>query len=546
MVSISCFVPKLLSRMPNFTFHALERHSSLHGHLSRTNAWEEQCHSRQSQYCTWCIVQGHLVLWAVCRYRAFLVERLVFAGWAALLGLSAVGAVLASVAILLGRRLRALLTMLVTTFQWLIENCTSVCGHEGLLFLLVTLALVSLNAPSLAYIAAAGYGMFCRQASLTALPRVLAPLSIVALLAQYALLVRISHSSTQRPSTQTLQLHTWLGLEPTPTTISLLLAIVCISVSLVHSSAWHAFADAPPSAAVTGCTEQWRRRCNSLLSEVDVPLQLPHAHERQRPAAHALYYIIRSLPAEPAKAYILLDPSNPRIILSSSTSSPASSSTPRLSCSLHWQSDTAFIHRRSAWRWPDHLRFWLFRFSLDALMVLMVALCCLHRDLIHAAYLGLTLFLFRRREELRLRGNGLFFWMPLANYSFIVLLLLFQVPFASILKGLRDHNDTSERCIGSGQHPFSCGHWPLILQPLVGAIRGSLALERCTVAHLLGLHHIPQPGLLSVLNLSPIGTGLPLLMWLAIQVCCPCMGAVCILHAYALPIRPPSLNLSLN
>jgi hypothetical protein len=38
MVSVSSFVPALLSKLPNFTFHEPQRHSSVHGLLSHTRA----------------------------------------------------------------------------------------------------------------------------------------------------------------------------------------------------------------------------------------------------------------------------------------------------------------------------------------------------------------------------------------------------------------------------------------------------------------------------------------------------------------------------
>jgi hypothetical protein len=36
MVTVSSFVRGLLSKLPNFTFHALQRHSSVHRLLSHT------------------------------------------------------------------------------------------------------------------------------------------------------------------------------------------------------------------------------------------------------------------------------------------------------------------------------------------------------------------------------------------------------------------------------------------------------------------------------------------------------------------------------
>jgi hypothetical protein len=39
MVTVSSFVPALLSKLPTFTFHASQCHSSVHGLLSHTIAY---------------------------------------------------------------------------------------------------------------------------------------------------------------------------------------------------------------------------------------------------------------------------------------------------------------------------------------------------------------------------------------------------------------------------------------------------------------------------------------------------------------------------
>ena len=123
----------------------------------------------------------------------------------------------------------------------------------------------------------------------------------------------------------------------------------------------------------------------------------------------------------------------------------------------------------------------------------------MQRDLAHAAYLALALFLFRRREQLRLRGNGLFVVLLLATFSFLAALLLFQAP-ASIFASRRVRaslNDDAGRQLGSSGEE-------------VGA--------HCTVAHLLGLHTIDGIGHWRALSMSVHGAGLPLLTWLAVQV----------------------------
>ena len=403
-------------------------------------------------------------------------RNVAFPGWRIVLApLASAAAAAGGVCARAGRRVFAMAAILTATVQWLAEDFTTVCGHEALLLLLVTLSLTSLDAPALAYIAAAGYGMFWRDDSAERLPRALVPAASCTLLAQYVCFVLRATGSAAAP--QSGPVFKWLGLCPTGTSLTLLLSTLGIAAARLNSAAWHthvlpaAEAEATPAAADAAVHE-------ALLPPV-----------RPAPAAHALYFLICSLPAQAAGTAVILAPSQPYAAeLSSDAPAPAAA---RLTCKPHWQrARGAAVHARSSWRWPDHLRFWFFRFSLDALMILVVALCCVQRDLIHAAYLALTLFLFRRREELRLRGNGLFVWMPLANFSFMVLLILFQVPWGAFW--------------GS--------------EPLAQPVPPMHNLERCTFAHLLGLHRIQHAGYLGALALQPDGSGLPLLMWLAMQV----------------------------
>lgn len=217
------------------------------------------------------------------------------------------------------------------------------------------------------------------------------------------------------------------------------------------------------------------------------------------------------------------------------------------------------FHGRSLWGWPQWFRFWIFRLSLDILMVLMVALCTVQRDFIHAAYLALTLWLFRRREELRKQGNKLFFWLPFANLCVIILMLIFQAPWQELLDWLSDHgaalrhfsafSSVDLRTLARNAVTTVTNMWSAAASSTWGADSGVLygrdedeawvssqggyafdddlhteggwwsSSAECSWAHLLGLHRITNAGRWKALELSPHGAGIPLLMWLAIQVC---------------------------
>jgi hypothetical protein len=213
------------------------------------------------------------------------------------------------------------------------------------------------------------------------------------------------------------------------------------------------------------------------------------------------------------------------------------------------------FNARKQWGWPQYFRYWIFRLSLDFLMVLMVALCTVQRDFIHAAYLALTLWLFRRREELRKQGNKLFFWLPFANLCVIVLMLVFQAPWQELVAWWSHHGGDfwhssahhslagahsfirnaisavtnmwlgtpavvswsktfpgstwgEELTYGRGDQEFAASHSPLHAGDH----------SECSWGHLLGLHRIMNAGRWKALELSPHGAGIPLLMWLAIQV----------------------------
>lgn len=84
------------------------------------------------------------------------------------------------------------------------------------------------------------------------------------------------------------------------------------------------------------------------------------------------------------------------------------------------------------WKWHDWVRYTVYRRSLDILLVVVVALCTLDNDIIHAGYLALGLFFFRSRVKLRARRNSLFAWLPLYNFVVMAIVLAYQAPFADV------------------------------------------------------------------------------------------------------------------
>ena len=65
------------------------------------------------------------------------------------------------------------------------------------------------------------------------------------------------------------------------------------------------------------------------------------------------------------------------------------------------------------------------------LLIAVVGLCTVENDVIHAAYLAIALLLFRRRDALRAERQSLFRWLPLYNYTVMLVTLAYQAPFNS-------------------------------------------------------------------------------------------------------------------
>ena len=72
---------------------------------------------------------------------------------------------------------------------------------------------------------------------------------------------------------------------------------------------------------------------------------------------------------------------------------------------------------------------------MDIVLIAVVALCTVENDVIHAAYLAIALLLFRRRDALRFEGNKWFKWLPVYNFIVMLITLIYQAPWPSILEG---------------------------------------------------------------------------------------------------------------
>lgn len=379
-------------------------------------------------------------------------------------------------------RVTALLHAAALTAQLLLEDSAHLLGFEALVAALITLALLEQNLPALACAAAAGVGLLCKQRVTTLLPRVLAPLLALALLISYALLAgRLLRTQAADGNAAANAVHAWLGLRPTPVTVALLAATAALAAAQVHTAAWR---------TATGCSSEYAAVPAPHSSTADLEPQVAAAR-------HRVFHLIAALNSSPSAQHVVVHGSAAHL----ATGEAASAAVPAavlLTGAPRWAlRRSVSVHGRASWGWPDHLHFWACRFSLDALMIFVVALCCVQRDLIHAAYLALTLLLFRRREELRLRGNGLFVWMPLANVCVVAAMLLYQTPVVA-MRSLAMHGGAA------------------VLPAQDGAGGDD---EACILAHLLGLRVITPPGSLAALKPAPGGAGLSLLMWLAVQVC---------------------------
>ncbi|KAK9824077.1 hypothetical protein WJX72_007565 [[Myrmecia] bisecta] len=112
------------------------------------------------------------------------------------------------------------------------------------------------------------------------------------------------------------------------------------------------------------------------------------------------------------------------------------------------------LEAQAAWTWLDWARYLFYRHYTDIVLIAVVALCTLENDVIHATYLAIALYFFRRRESLRVKRNALFRWLPIYNMAVMVLTLAYQSPFENI--------------------------WGIDLSPRRG----------CSLAHILGLYKL--------------------------------------------------------
>ncbi|GMN48728.1 hypothetical protein TIFTF001_017898 [Ficus carica] len=113
-------------------------------------------------------------------------------------------------------------------------------------------------------------------------------------------------------------------------------------------------------------------------------------------------------------------------------SSPSGSST-------YWQMmsqrKNTFVWRdlsfetKSMWTFLDHVRLYLYCHLLDLVLILVLITGTLEYDILHLGYLAFALVFFRLRLEILKKGNKIFKFLRIYNFSVIVLSLAYQSPF---------------------------------------------------------------------------------------------------------------------
>ena len=297
-----------------------------------------------------------------------------------------VGSVCARVAF----RAQALLCASQLLLQWLLEDVVHIIGADMLALALVMLALVSQNALAFGYLAAAGCGVFMQQRCHRRLPLIVTAALAGVATAQYALLL-VRHNRSSCTGWQV-----WLGLCPTHTEVALQLFVHSLAAACAHCNAWRRHSAAADMQAADGNASTDDE--SSLLQPL---LQSAPAAARGGASSNAvvsegqqhLYRLIQQLPYKRHTHAILLRQSSAHMVqlshgeqMSSSQLRPAASSNGgreagrdgiMLWCMHKWAiCGNMPVHERARWSWPDHLRFWLLRFSLDVLMIFIVALSC--------------------------------------------------------------------------------------------------------------------------------------------------------------------------
>lgn len=103
------------------------------------------------------------------------------------------------------------------------------------------------------------------------------------------------------------------------------------------------------------------------------------------------------------------------------------------------------------WRWQDWMRFFILRWHLDFVLILVVVVCILDNDIMHAGYLAISFYFFRHRIELRYERNRLFRWLPLYNFCVMAVTVLYQIPLGSE-KPLGQQEDDQVRFVCSNEY----------------------------------------------------------------------------------------------
>lgn len=185
-----------------------------------------------------------------------------------MLFLKSVGLSIASVVLRITQHTALALLAVTHTFQWLLEDVACICAADALVFMLVLVSLLSFEALSLCYIAAAAVGMFDSRMRTRTLPRLLASWLATIAIMQYCRYIVYPDAEkklilkdppvSEPPDTPFVPPHVellhWFGVAPTLTQLTVLLATAAVAASAKHTMFWHEAARphaSPPDPAST-------------------------------------------------------------------------------------------------------------------------------------------------------------------------------------------------------------------------------------------------------------------------------------------------------
>ncbi|PRW58918.1 piezo-type mechanosensitive ion channel-like protein isoform X1 [Chlorella sorokiniana] len=331
-------------------------------------------------------------------------------------------------------------------FQDWTERCWQEWRLDITLFVLLLAAFAAANALSLVAITFVGLGMALGPRAQQRLFKfVVVPTLGMLALGEYAVLLG-PPPRLHLLLAMARELKAWLGLvDVDPSTLWLLLLAYGASVLLVHADDWERCAGAQQGWQAQQPVAAGQQQPDVAVGQISRASSFDGIECPSPPPGRSSgppWALEKAEGGGPARQHATLQVSAAEPLLgpgagqAAGSASDDSTGAPGL-----WQPLT--LEAQPGWQWHDRLRYWFFRFFLDALLVCVVALSTLEVDALHLCYLALVLWLFRNRIALRYLRNRLFVWLPLLNFAVICATLIYQAPLQLLLPGQRTGKECS-------------------------------------------------------------------------------------------------------